>query len=292
MANHIISKTNHYYHLHTMSQQQKPIIVSLEGNIGAGKSTLLEELEKHLERGEFREKSGQGKWLFLKEPVHLWNEIKSADGETLLSKFYADPAKYAFAFQIMAFTTRLSELRRLLREMPADCLGIICERSLDADKHIFAKMLHADGLIEDVLYTVYEKYFAEYLSISGSSILLKGVIYVDAEPAICLDRVRQRSRNGEGGISLEYLEKCRDYHERWLNGVEPNGVEPNGVEPNGVEPNGVEPNGVEPKTNTVAKPAILHLHTNPVASFDPSEPNDAGNKWLLEIRYFLETLQK
>ncbi len=246
-----------------MAQQRQPIIVSLEGNIGAGKSTLLEELERRIDNMKTDTEHKRGKWLFLKEPVHIWNTIKSADGETLLSKFYADPAKYAFAFQIMAFTTRFSELRRMLCDIPADCPGIICERSLDADKHIFAKMLHTDGLIEDVLYDVYSRYFAEYVAISSNEISLKGVVYVDADPTTCFERILKRSRDGEvGGITLDYLEKCRDYHESWLN---------------------------EPNTYG---PSVLHLNTNRAATFDPLDPNDAGNQWLIEIIEFLEDLRK
>ena len=276
--------------------KQLPIIVSLEGNIGAGKSTLLEQLEQRmnntnmietdLEKGPEKENThGQkwGKWLFLKEPVHIWNTIKSADGETLLSKFYADPAKYAFAFQIMAFTTRFSELRRMLRDIPADCPGIICERSLDADKHIFAKMLHADGLIEDVLYDVYSRYFAEYVSVSSNEISLKGVVYMDADPATCFDRIKQRSRDGEGGIALDYLEKCRDYHEAWLS-------EASLSEASLSEASLSEASLSEASLSK--GPSVLHLKTNMVATFDPLDPNDAGNQWLVQITDFLENLRK
>jgi deoxyadenosine/deoxycytidine kinase len=242
-----------------MSTLRSPVIISLEGNIGAGKSTLLDALEQRLTAATTPANSQRsGRWLFLKEPVHIWNTIQSADGETLLSKFYADPAKYAFAFQIMAFTTRLSELQRLLRDMPADCPGIICERSLDADKHIFAKMLHADGLIEDVLFDVYSRYFAQYQNIGEIDLSLKGVIYVDADPSVCFDRIVKRSRDGEvGGISLAYLEKCRDYHETWLQ-------------------------------NTSHGMSLLRVDTNSDASFDGSNGNDPANKWLDQITLFLE----
>ena len=128
----------------------KPIIVSLEGNIGAGKSTLLEKLQLRY--------ANDKTIVFLKEPVDLWAQIKDKSGETMLSKFYSNPSKYSFAFQIMAYTTRLHILRQLIRENP-DCKIIVCERSLDADKHIFAKMLHADGKMEDIMYKVYETYF-------------------------------------------------------------------------------------------------------------------------------------
>lgn len=181
----------------------RPIIISIEGNIGAGKSTFLENLESHLGK--------QSGWIFLREPVHIWDTICDQNGETILSKFYANPEKYAFSFQIMAYTTRLHELKRVLKENP-DCIGVICERSLAADKHIFAKMLHADGLIDDVMYDIYERYFSEY----EGNFTLNGMIYVEADPDVCYQRVAKRSRDGESNIALDYLQKCHEYHSKWI----------------------------------------------------------------------------
>ena len=239
-----------------MANFSVPILVSLEGNIGAGKSTLLEALAQRL--GEQVSSVGSTNWIFLREPVHIWDEIRDSEGTTILSKFYANPAKYAFAFQIMAYTTRLHELRRLLRENP-QCRGVICERSLEADKHIFAKMLHSDGLIEDVMYNIYERFFNEYEDMYKVS----GIIYVDADPEVCHQRIIKRSRDGETNITLEYLTKCRDYHSAWL---------------------------VDKPTNSSSHNTMLHLNTNQVATFDLDDPNDVGHLWLNQIVGFLEGL--
>ena len=182
---------------------RNPIIISLEGNIGAGKSTFLECFEKHLGK--------DSKWMFLKEPVHIWETIKDKNGKTVLANFYEDPKKYAFAFQVMAYTTRYQELKRIIKENP-DCEGIICERSLDADKHIFAKMLHGDGLMDDIMYNIYERYFSEY----EGNFQLDGIIHIDALPETCFERVEKRSRNGENKIELSYLQKCQNFHDEWL----------------------------------------------------------------------------
>lgn len=181
----------------------KPVIVSLEGNIGSGKSTLLENMRK-----AFRE---QKTWLFLQEPVDIWAGIKDTVGETMLSKFYKNPSKYAFAFQIMAYATRLHMLKKLIKENP-ECTLVICERSLEADKNIFAKMLHDDGTMEDVMYQIYEKFFAEY----EEMFTLNSVIYIRADPEVCYERITKRSREGESNIPLEYLKRCDEYHEVWL----------------------------------------------------------------------------
>ena len=41
-------------------------------------------------------------------------------GKSILCKFYENPSKYAFSFQVMAFITRYQELKRMLKENP-DC---------------------------------------------------------------------------------------------------------------------------------------------------------------------------
>ena len=181
-----------------------PIVLSLEGNIGAGKSTILNALERQLGKD-----SG---WLFLKEPVHIWETIKDKDGKSILCKFYENPSKYAFSFQVMAFITRYQELKRLLKENP-DCKGIICERSLEADKNIFAKMLHEDGVMDSMHYSIYDRYFQEY----EGNYQLTGIVHIDATPETCFTRVKHRSRNGENNISFDYLQKCHNYHEKWIN---------------------------------------------------------------------------
>ena len=180
-----------------------PIVLSLEGNIGAGKSTILNALEKQLGKD-----SG---WLFLKEPVHIWETIQDKDGKSILCKFYENPSKYAFSFQVMAFITRYQELKRMLKENP-DCKGIICERSLEADKNIFAKMLHEDDLMDSMHYSIYDRYFQEY----EGNYQLTGIVHIDATPETCFTRVKHRSRDGENNISFDYLQKCHDYHEKWL----------------------------------------------------------------------------
>jgi deoxyadenosine/deoxycytidine kinase len=246
-----LSETSFLKQRLSASVPNKLKIVSLEGNIGAGKTTLLEKLKNKC--------VANPKWVFLREPVDLWDQIKDANGETMLSKFYANPQKYAFGFQIMAYATRLHLIRKLIQENP-DCELVICERSLDADKHIFAKMLHDDGLIEDVMYQIYERFFGEY----EESFKLDAVVYVDSDAEVCFDRIGKRARDGEtcdgkATIALDYLKKCREYHQRWL----------------------------VDNSNEIQ---VLRLNTNEDATFDPVDLEDPGRKWLDQIMGFLEKL--
>lgn len=173
-----------------------PRIVSLEGNIGAGKSTLLLDISKRLPPG----------WLVLQEPVHVWETFCDAQGKTMLTKFYEDPKQYAFAFQIMAYTTRLQALNALLSQNP---VGIVCERSLDADHHVFAKMLRDDGCLESVLYDI-------YVSQTATAPALDSILYLDVNVETCLERIQKRGRVGEKGVQLDYLRKCETYYASWI----------------------------------------------------------------------------
>lgn len=182
----------------------KPILISVEGNIGAGKSTIIDNLKDHMK--------GNTDIMFLKEPVDIWETIKDTKtDENILQKFYNDSNKYAFSFQVMAYVTRLSTIRTAIRENP-DCKIIICERSLDADKNIFAKMLYEDNKIEDINYQIYLHFYNEYVK----DYKLAGIVYINADADVCYQRTVKRSRNGESGITKEYLQKCKDYYDDWL----------------------------------------------------------------------------
>ena len=184
-------------------------IVSIEGNIGSGKSTLLENLRKHYESNP--------RVIFLREPVDDWGKIKDAQGNTMLQKFYGDQEKYSFAFQMMAYISRLKILRDVVNLITNEKhkepkYVIITERSLYTDKHVFAKMLHDQGKIEDVCYQIYLNWFEEF----AKDFPINHAVYVSTEPKKCYERVHNRAREGEELIPLAYLEECHKYHEEFL----------------------------------------------------------------------------
>lgn len=178
------------------------MLFAVDGNIGSGKSSRVNDLKKHLKHNP--------SFIFLQEPVDDWNSIKSKDGTTMLQKFYCDQDKYAFSFQMMAYISRLSLLRKTIRENP-DC-HIVTERSIFTDRNVFAKMLYDDDKIEEVEYQIYLKWFDEF----AKETKIDGVIYVHTSPNVCYDRIKKRSRTGEESIPLEYLKKCHDYHDKWI----------------------------------------------------------------------------
>jgi len=189
-----------------LQQGQIPKLISIEGNIGVGKSTIVHKLKLMYE--------GREDVVFLEEPVDMWANIRDESGVPILTKFYEDSAKYAFAFQVMAYSSRLSLIRKTVRENP-NAKIIICERSLDADKQIFAKMLYQDGIMEEIMYQIYNQFYDEY----AEPFRLSGIVYMNASPDVCLKRITKRGRAGEDNIKLDYLIKCDNAHIEWLTGL-------------------------------------------------------------------------
>jgi len=199
-------------------------IISIEGNIGSGKSTLLANLKKHF--------NNNYRVIFLREPVDEWSKIKDEQGVTILEKFYADQDKYSFSFQMMAYISRLKLLKDAVNECRAETFKIlqdrdytkphnhdekiiyyiITERSLYTDKMVFAKMLYDSGKIESINYQIYLNWFNTF----ADEFKVNKIIYVNANPDICYERVGKRHRDGEDKIPLEYLKNCHTYHNNML----------------------------------------------------------------------------
>jgi len=182
-------------------------IVSIEGNIGSGKSTLLENLKNHYKDNPHV--------VFLKEPVDEWDKIRDKNGDTMLSKFYANQEKYSFSFQMMAYISRLKILRDTVKLYKDNDVTIITERSLFTDKYVFAKMLYEQGKIEDVCYQIYLNWFDEF----AQDFPITHTVYVNAEPQICYERIHLRARIGEELIPISYLQDCHKYHEEFISNI-------------------------------------------------------------------------
>jgi deoxyadenosine/deoxycytidine kinase len=224
-----------------------PKIIAIEGNIGAGKTTIFDHLKKRL--------STRNDVVFMPEPVDIWQSVVDSDGETILAKFYRDPIKYAFSFQVMAYSTRLAMLRKTMCENP-DCSVIICERSLEADRNIFAKMLRVSGKMESVEHQIYELLYKE----TAFEFPLHGAVYIDSEPEKCIERIGLRARTGESTIPLEYLQECRSYYDAWLLLGEP-------------------------------QFPVLRLDTNPDVTYNVEDVTDLGNTWIEQIYSFITSIE-
>jgi len=178
-------------------------LFSIEGNIGAGKSTVLQHLK------EFLITINGKPIIYIDEPVAEWDTIRSEDDKTMLALFYENPTKYAFAFQMMAYISRLSSMRRTMKNNPGYIY--ITERCLLSDFHVFASMLYDSKHISKEEYTIYTKWFDHF----SEDVRVDGIIYLKCSPDVAMSRCENRNRPGES-IALEYLNNCHVKHNEWL----------------------------------------------------------------------------
>lgn len=179
-------------------------IISIEGNIGSGKSTLLKNLKNYCESpnhdGNYK------KIIFLEEPVTEWENIKDKKNRNIIEMFYNNQKRHAFSFQVLAFTTILSNIKKAVEVNP-DAI-IVVERSIYTTLHIFGKMLLDSKKIEQAHWQIFTKLFESF----EKDISVNKIVYVKTDPSICFYRIEKRARAGESKISHEYLENCDNYH--------------------------------------------------------------------------------
>lgn len=173
-----------------------PIIISLEGNIGAGKSTLMKELQR-----------AHPEWHFVDEPVDEWLKPDST-GSTLLQKFYEDRSRWAYTFQNAALLSRSKSLCDAVAK--SDAKVFVTERSIEADKNIFAKMLTDDGSMTPLEWSLYMKWYEQL-----ETPAISGYVHLDTPVTICYTRIENRARPGET-IEMDYLDRLDSYHFAWL----------------------------------------------------------------------------
>jgi len=185
-----------------------PRLLSIEGNIGAGKTTLIRDLQEKYHDSK--------NILFLPEPVAFWQTfVDSKTKKNILDLFYENPKKYAFAFQMLAFQSRYELLRNTIENIRKEGTAIdtiVMERSLDADYHIFAKTMFENGTLEETEWDIYRFVTRKRLAKFGVS----GIIWLDVPAEECYNRVQQRGREEECGLTLDYLRGCEEAHREWL----------------------------------------------------------------------------
>lgn len=170
------------------------MLVLLEGNIAAGKTTL----GKTLASGDH--------FVFVPEPVERWQGGFAAN---LLERFYADTPRWAFTLQICAYVTRMQAVQSALRPKR----HIVFERSIYCDRHVFAKSLHQQGLMDDTEWALYCHFWDHF---KESAPRPDAIIYLRTSAEECYRRLQARGRREEKGVSLDYLRRLEACHDEWL----------------------------------------------------------------------------
>lgn len=170
------------------------MLVLIEGNIAAGKTTLGTQLATH------------DQFAFIPEPVEHW---QSGFAANLLERFYTDTRRWAFTMQIGAFVTRAQSLK----DLPKDHPHVVFERSIHCDRHVFAKNLHQQGLMDDTEWALYLHFWNHLVESVPAP---DAIIYLRTPAEECFNRLQTRGRSEEKSIALTYLQQLEVCHDEWL----------------------------------------------------------------------------
>lgn len=164
--------------------------IGISGIIGAGKTTLATEL---------------GKVMGL--PVYYEPVIDNA----YLSDFYQDMKRYAFPLQIYNLNRRFSQHQQIIWNQK----GGVQDRTLYEDA-IFAKILNKGGYIEDRDYETYLSLLKNMTSFMKKNTL---IVHLDVTPEQARERIKERARGCEVGITIEYLQSLYEGYEEFISEI-------------------------------------------------------------------------
>jgi deoxyadenosine/deoxycytidine kinase len=159
--------------------------LAIEGPIGAGKTSLARRLAARI-----------GADLVLEQP----------EENPFLARFYEDMPRYALPTQLF-FLFQRSRLVEPLAQPDMFGRPVIADFLLDKDP-LFARLtLSADEL------ALYEKIYEALRPRAAAPDL---VVYLQAQPATLVERVRRRARGYEWPLSEEYLGLLADGYARFF----------------------------------------------------------------------------
>lgn len=157
--------------------------ITLSGLIGAGKTTLATALSKKL-----------GVPLYLEK----------VENQELLQLFYTDMTKYGFALQVDLLSNRFAEQHNITWSFK----GAVQDRSFYEDL-AFARTLTELGHMDKVQLDVYEKLYDTVFRTMRHPTC---IVFLDVSPEIALERIHERGRPNETGITLEYLQLLQKHY--------------------------------------------------------------------------------
>ncbi|XP_063731191.1 thymidine kinase 2, mitochondrial isoform X2 [Eleginops maclovinus] len=174
--------------------EDKNAVICIEGNIASGKTTCLEYF------------SNTSNIEVLTEPVCKWRNLR---GHNPLGLMYQDPERWGLTLQTYV---QLTMLDRHLSTISAPIRMI--ERSIFSAKYIFVESLFKSGKMPEVDFAVLSEWF-DWIT-ANIFIPVDLIVYLQTSPQTCHKRLKQRSREEEKVIPLEYLESIHQLHEDWL----------------------------------------------------------------------------
>lgn len=198
----------------------KHLFCAIEGNIAAGKSSMLKYLGEHLFA-----KTGLSEEILavhqVAEPVKEWTNVA---GINLLDKFYKEPHLYAHELQTCVIMSLMAqyhpvkvmalENEQRLKNPNTEIMLHLIERSVFSSRYIFAEELRQQDFLSPSQFELTKRLYDLFHDV-GLVPQVDYLIYLESNPAMCLQRCTLRGRSEEDTISLAYLEKIDALHRQW-----------------------------------------------------------------------------
>lgn len=164
-------------------------IVWVEGLLAAGKTTFCKQIAERLG------------FELIEEPVGR---------NFYLEEFYKYPPTCAFGMQIFLLHYRYAMKQKAsYAAIIGDHKGVILDRSIAGDR-VFAKLHWDKGNINDLDWRCYNfAYEVMARTIQPPTLFL----YLDVQAETAFNRMRERKRPAEEGVTLEYLQELRKGYE-------------------------------------------------------------------------------
>lgn len=163
-------------------------LVLVAGNIGTGKTSITERIGARLG------------WQ---------TSFESVSDNPYLPDFYADMKQWSFHLQIF-FLGHRAEQHLALANSPNSAIS---DRSIYEDAHIFARALRHMNNISERDYQAYRTLFD---LVAGNLPRPDMLLYLQAPVPVLMERIQQRGRAIESGISSDYLSLLEAFYREWL----------------------------------------------------------------------------
>ncbi len=166
--------------------------IGIAGNIGVGKTTFTEIVSDY----------------FSWKPIY-----ESVIDNPYLEDFYSNMDRWSFNLQIYFLNHRFSSQLKL----NDISMGFIQDRTIYEDVEIFAKNLHKLGFISQRDWETYNNLFINMTQFLKTPDL---IIYLKAETDTLISRIKNRNRDFEKELDIEYLHTLNIAYDKWINNIQ------------------------------------------------------------------------
>ena len=175
-----------------MKTNKSNYLIGIAGNIGSGKTTLTKKIASQLEWKPF---------------------FESVIDNPYLDVFYNDMKRWSFHLQIYFLAHRFRSQKLIMDAR----INAVQDRTIYEDVEIFAKSLHLQGFMSAQDYQTYRELFNDMVHFLKPPDL---IIYLKSSVKTLIQRIKQRDRDFEKSISIDYLEYLNGSYDRWIRDAE------------------------------------------------------------------------